>query len=226
MNFCPQTYPQSMKIIAIADLHGHLPALESADVVCIVGDITPDCYRLDADRQWLWFNDVYMPWVAGLDCRKVITVAGNHDYCFEKHKPGGTDKHIYLENNGKEIDGVSFYGTPNVVRPVTNLAFYRESEELSAIFRQIPDNLDVLLCHSSPYGVNGCGRPRDSREDLGSRELTGAIRDKEIAHIFCGHIHTGNHKTGIWRGKSITNAALCNDKKELAYPPATLAVHL
>ena len=213
-----------MKIIAIADLHGHLPALESADVVCVAGDITPDSCRQDADRQWRWFYESYIPWIGGLDCKKVITVAGNHDYCFEKYTPANTDKHIYLENNGATIAGVTFYGTPNAPKPVNNIAFCRDSGELSGIFSRIPDVLDVLICHAPPYGAGGCGHPSGGPEDLGCRELTEALRDKRIGHIFCGHIHTGNHETYLWRGKKITNVALCGDNKQPAYPPTGVAI--
>ncbi|MFI3265365.1 MAG: hypothetical protein SNG38_03040 [Rikenellaceae bacterium] len=55
-----------MKLIAIYDLHGHLPKLPEADIICIVGDITSDDHRKDGEAQWRWYNEVYLPWVESL----------------------------------------------------------------------------------------------------------------------------------------------------------------
>ncbi len=160
-----------MKIVAISDLHGHLPQLPEADIICIVGDITSDDHRKDATAQWAWYNETYLPWVESLPARKVITVAGNHDYCFLEHKPIATDK------------------------------------------------LDFLLAHSSPFGVNDCGMLGDKSEDLGNKEMTEALKDKDIRYIFCRHIHTGNHIMGEWRVKKIVNLSYCKENKIPANEP-------
>lgn len=206
-----------MRLAATSDLHGHLPVIESADLLCIAGDITPDCICRDADLQWEWFNDVFMKWVAALPCEKVLLVAGNHDYCFEKFTPVSTGKLVYLQNSGVELFGYSFWGTPNVPRPFNNFAFCQNSHQLLESFRQIPDHLDFLICHAAPFGVNDCGVWRKGLKDLGCKELTEAIQDKEISQIFCGHIHRGNHKPGVWRGKQIMNVSLTGDRKEVRY---------
>ena len=211
-----------MKIIAISDLHGHLPKLPEADVVCIVGDITSDGHRKDAAAQWRWYNEVYLFWVEALPARKVITVAGNHDYCFLEHSPISTDKHIYLENSGVTIDGYTFYGTPNTRPPMNNFAFSQKSERLTEIFNQIPDKLDFLLCHAAPFGVNNCGMLGDGSADIGNAELTEAIKDKDIGYILCGHVHTGNHTMGEWRGKKIANVSYCKESKIPAYEPVII----
>ena len=213
-----------MKLIITSDLHGHLPQLGEADVICIVGDITSDDYRKDADTQWRWYNEEYLPWIEGLPASKVITVAGNHDYCFLEHRPTLTDKHIYLENSGIEIDGVTFYGTPNTRPPINNFAFSESSERLTEVFSEIPNKLDVLLCHSAPYEVNNCGMLADSSEDIGNMELTEAIKNKDIRYIFCGHVHTGNHVMSEWRGKKIANVSYCKESKAPAYEPLILEI--
>ncbi len=208
-----------MKIVAISDLHGHLPALPEADIICIVGDITSDDHRKDVAAQWRWYNEVYMPWVESLPARKVITVAGNHDYCFLEYTPTQTDKHIYLENSGVEIDGYTFYGVPNTRPAMRNHGFSMTHEELVKIFNAVPDKLDFLLAHSSPYGVNNHGMLGDGSEDLGNKEMTEALKDKDIRYIFCGHIHTGNHSLTEWRGKKIANVSYCKENKIPAYEP-------
>lgn len=136
-----------------------------------------------------------------------------------------TEKHIYLENSGVEINGYTFYGTPNTIAwlpEMSNLAFSTEKESLRDIFNKIPDNLDFLLSHTSPYNINDCGMLGDGSEDIGNETLTEAIQDKDIRYIFCGHIHTGNHVMGKWRGKKIVNVSYCKEDKIPAYYPYIL----
>lgn len=207
-----------MRLAVTSDLHGHLPEIEPVDVMCIGGDITPDCYARDAEAQWSWFNTTFMTWVDALPCQKVLLVAGNHDYCFEAYKPASMGKLIYLENSGVELFGYSFWGTPNVPRPFHNFAFCQHHEQLVETFARIPDRLDFLICHGAPFGVNGCGVWRKGLKDLGCFELTEALMKKHISYIFCGHIHRGNHHAGLWRGKRIMNVSFCGDRKEPRYP--------
>lgn len=215
------TYIRKDKIIinATSDLHGHLPSMEPADIVCIGGDITPDCYRADAVRQAEWFYSNFIPWVESLHCEKVVLIAGNHDYCFEEIITSSpVEKLVYLNNESATVCGLLIFGTPNVPRPTHNLAFYQEPSELLKTFRTIPDRLDILLTHAAPYGVNDCALYGDTLQDIGSRELTEAIKDKEIGWIFCGHIHSGNHIPALWREKHIANVSYCDDLKKPAHP--------
>ncbi len=208
-----------MKILAMSDLHGHLPKLPEVDVVCIAGDITPYYYRQDAESQWRWYNDVYLLWVEQQPCRHLITVAGNNDYCFESYAPLSTPKHLYLENTGVVIDGVSFYGTPNTPKPCNCKAFSKRSEKLVELFHKIPQRVDVLVCHTTPHGVNECGVMASNGIDKGCIELTEALRERDIKMVVCGHIHTGNHTSAPWLGKTVVNVAHCNEYKKPEFPP-------
>lgn len=208
-----------MKIVAISDLHGHLPQLPEADVICIVGDIIPTKYNKDIDLQWKWYTETYLPWVATLPARKVITVGGNHDKFYDMYEAEQTERHIFLNNSEVEIDGYSFYGTPNISRLNEDLSFKPYDEELDQLFRHIPERLDFLLCHHAPYGANGCGFDIPFGFDIGCRELAKVICNKDIGYIFCGHIHTGNHSMGEWQGKMIANVSYSNEDKIPAYEP-------
>ena len=60
--------PEKMvKIVAISDLHGHLPAgLPEGDVLCICGDIFPldiQTYMIDCDD---WLSNIFIPWTNNL----------------------------------------------------------------------------------------------------------------------------------------------------------------
>ncbi len=214
-----------MKIVAISDLHGHLPELPTADIVCISGDIVPVAINDDIEAQWRWYNEIYLPWVESLPSRYVITVAGNHDKFVKNHKITSTDKHIYLENSGVELMGYSFYGTPNTSKLNSDLSHKPFSEELKGVFMQIPDKLDFLICHNAPYGANSVGALYgDDGKDIGSKELSEAIQDNDIGYIFCGHIHNGNHSLSWWRGKRIANVALRSESMQIEYEPLILEI--
>ncbi len=216
-----------MKIVAVSDLHGALPELPAADIICIAGDIIPRQFNKDIPAQWSWFNNHYLPWVESLPTRKVITVAGNHDKFRKHYGIISNSKHIYLENSGIEIDGFTFYGTPEIARLNDDLSFKPINEKLERIFGKIPNKLDFLICHSAPFGTNGCGvwnygvggaeDDPDSGRDIGCRELAEAIKDKQIGWIFCGHIHTGNHSPGVWRGKNIVNVSYASESAGAVY---------
>ncbi len=214
-----------MKIVAISDLHGHLPELPTTDIVCIAGDIVPVAMNDDIEAQWRWYNEVYLPWVEYLSSRYVITVAGNHDTFVKRHKIISTDKHRYLENNGVELMGYSFYGTPNTSKLDNHLTHMPYDNSLREIFETIPDKLDFLLCHHSPFGANNVGALYAGEgNDIGSKELADAVEKKDIRYIFCGHIHTGNHSLSEWRGKKIANVALRSESMQIEYEPLILKI--
>ncbi len=197
-----------MKLIAISDLHGHLPTIEHADILFIVGDIIPRPYKHNIAKQWEWYNSHFLPWLESLPHPRIIWVAGNHDKFVKHHGIISTNRVIYLENSGIEIDGLKVWGTPNISRRVD------ESNKLHRLFGKIPTRLDVLLSHSPPYGVCGTGEMAGTGIDIGSSELTKAIKDSQIRYIFCGHSHSGNRSLSLWRGKRIANVAHCNSQRE------------
>lgn len=74
-----------MKVIAISDLHGYLPKdLPSGDILCICGDIVPLDYQNDLAESIAWFDLEFVPWTDSLPYKKVIFIAGNHDFFLEK----------------------------------------------------------------------------------------------------------------------------------------------
>lgn len=83
-------YSNSMKIVAISDLHGHLPELQPCDVVTISGDILPLHIQDRYEDALCWLAGPFQDWALKLDCDKVIFIAGNHDFVFE-----------YMNDNGE-----------------------------------------------------------------------------------------------------------------------------
>ena len=214
-----------MKIVAVSDLHGYLPKPEdipACDVVCICGDFVPLEYQNDDVASIAWFTLEFVPWTDKLNCKKVIFVAGNHDFFMEhvmlgperedgsrkcrtasevlkKLLPGnnkGKHKLIYLRDNSVEIEGKKFYGTPWTTG-LPGWAFAVTEEDFAELLKQMPKKLDVLLTHMPPR-VAEMGTVLQQgcynyMSNYGSNILYEKMLDRDIHYTFCGHVHSGRH---------------------------------
>lgn len=90
-----------MIIDCIADLHGFYPELEGGDLLIVAGDLT----SRDEHGQYLRF----FHWIANLNYKKKILIAGNHDGLQEKEKlleiPADFE---YLQDSGTEYGNRTF----------------------------------------------------------------------------------------------------------------------
>lgn len=206
-----------MKIICFADTHRCIEGLDlsKSDIVLCAGDFCNSGSMEDV----IAFNR----WFSHLPCRYKILVAGNHDVCFERDPALAIsllDKNItYLQDEGIEIGGVKFYGSPWQL-PFMNWAFNLPDEDLSRKFERIPNDVDVLITHSPPYGildsVNG-------REHLGSKSLLERVYQvKPRYHIF-GHIHHGYGKH-VDKARNITfiNTGLLDESYNFVNQPVVI----
>lgn len=195
-----------MKVITISDLHGYLPEPEympEVDVVCICGDICP----LEVQRNYAeckqWYYEIFVPWAKSLNCKKVVFIAGNHDFFLERFTPDNDDKIIYLNDSSVTIDGKMFYGTPWVFN-LSRWAFNKDEVDLYDTFSYIPYHCDVLLTHTPP-AIAEVGTVRQSGwnfgRDFGSMALADAMYGRDIFYTFCGHIHSGEHTPYLYPGQ-------------------------
>ena len=213
-----------MKIIAISDLHGYLPKPEEipeCDVVCIAGDFVPLDYQDDDCKSIAWFCLDFVPWTDKLSCKKVVLVAGNHDFFMEhimlgpvredgsrkccsasevlskllpdSHK--GKHKIVYLRASSWKYQGKKFYGTPWTTG-LPGWAFSCTEEEFADRLKQMPKKFDVLITHMPPsIGDVGVVLEKGGNygRDFSSKALADAILARNIHYTFCGHVHSGNH---------------------------------
>ena len=214
-----------MRIVAMSDLHGFLYKPENVpecDVVCICGDTVPLDYQDDDVASIAWFCLEFVPWTDKLPCKKVVFIAGNHDFYLEhimlgpiredgtrkcrtasevlkKLLPGnnkGKHKLVYLRDSSFEFEGKRFYGTP-WISDLKRWAFYSDEDGLKDHWNQIPKKLDVLLTHMPP-NINDCGTVLqkgtfNNGANYGSDSLKDALLERDIKYTFCGHVHSGNH---------------------------------
>lgn len=206
-----------MKIACFADTHRCIEGLDipNGDVVICAGDFCNSGSLEDV----IAFNG----WFSRLPCRHKILVAGNHDVCFENNlavaKTFLNKNIIYLQDEAIEIEGVKFYGSPWQL-PFMNWAFNLPEDELHKKFERIPDDVDILITHSPPYGILDS---TPAKKDLGSRALLEKVyKVKPRYHVF-GHIHHGYGKY-VDKTHNITfiNASLLDEGYNFVNKPVVI----
>lgn len=187
-----------MIVDCISDLHGHYPKLEGGDLLIVAGDLTAN----DTPDQ---FQD-FFSWLSEQDYQSAVVIGGNHDNLLQKgclpflelDKP--LDISIYcLCDSTIEVDGLKIWGSPWTTKfPGMNphcMAFTVDTdEELEEKWKLIPDDIDILVTHSPPFGMlDTVDRMFGEYENVGSRSLGRFTIDHSHSiklHVF-GHIHSG-----------------------------------
>jgi Icc-related predicted phosphoesterase len=207
-----------LTIAAISDQHGFLPEVPPCDLLLIAGDICPVTnHGVDFQERWLRFE--FREWLQRLPARKIVFIAGNHDFVFEQRRdflPAGYPA-TYLQDSGIEWEGLHIWGTPWQPR-FFDWAFNLSEPELAKKWELIPDGTDILIVHGPPrdygdgvpeaHGIRRCGSP----------SLLERIRKVGPKVAVFGHIHEGR---GEWRiGDTVlANVTLVDARYNLVYEP-------
>lgn len=208
-----------MKICATSDIHGNLSGLDfgDCDICVIAGDLAPTTgfgYQ-DILRQ-IDFVETDMSRLFGeYPNTDFVVIPGNHDlfadrrtvdrYCHGLEvRPLHLPKNVhFLVNEGKTVRGVKFFGLSWV--PYINGRWAFEDgyggEHIADTCSSIPDDTDVLVTHSPPMFPTredidvSLDYDEFDRQHFGSMTIYDAIvRLKNLKYVFCGHIHSGDHK--------------------------------
>lgn len=226
-----------MKICAISDLHGYLPELKPCELVLICGDSVPLEYQASSKKTKKWYDTTFRKWAGELPCDKVLFIAGNH----ELHFPGKKiiyeslfskdDKITYLchsEYIHKSKDGKEYkiFGTP-YCKQFMNWAFMYPNEELEKIFKNIPNDLDILISHDNPYGygdivLQEC--PWADGSHIGNMPLAKAIEEKQPKYQFNGHLHSCDHSLIMIGNTKHYNCSIKDEQYNPVYEPLYLDV--
>ena len=226
-----------MKICAISDLHGYLPELKPCELVLICGDSVPLEYQASSKKTKKWYDTTFRKWAGELPCDKVLFIAGNH----ELHFPGKKiiyeslfskdDKITYLchsEYIHKSKDGKEYkiFGTP-YCKQFMNWAFIYPDEELEKIFKNIPNDLDILISHDNPYGygdivLQEC--PWADGSHIGNIPLAKAIEEKQPKYQFNGHLHSCEHSLIMIGNTKHYNCSIKDEQYNPVYEPLYLNI--
>ena len=205
-----------MIIDSISDLHGHFPELEGGDLLIVAGDLT----ATGTYQEYILFGH----WLRDQDYSNKVIIAGNHDnllqttdtiydvlYDCDYLCDSGTEFSYFIDTLPEEDEGflpsgkrtLKIWGSPWTKRfPGMNpkcMAFTVDTDEqLAEKWALIPDDTDILITHSPPFGI----LDRNFEEHhCGSLKLT--LRAAEVepkVHIF-GHIHESYGDRGVSMSK-------------------------
>ena len=174
---------EDVQVLAFSDLHRDLDAAASlversseADLVVGAGDFASIHEGLQETVEAL----------AGID-RTVSFVPGNNettDALREAAKGMGAQ---VLHGESAEADGLRLFGLGAGI-PTTpwDWSFDLSEEEATERLKHCPEDLDLLILHSPPYGhcdLSGQG------DHLGSKAILEAIERTQPKVAVCGHIH-------------------------------------
>lgn len=228
-----------MKVVAMSDLHGTLLPVEDikpCELVCICGDISPLNIQINHRKMRKWLVNEFKPWCESLPCDKVLFIAGNHDeICtnldfmysiFPKDKKVTYLFHecyVYTARDSREY---KIFGTP-YCKLFGNWSFMEIDTHLTKLYSEIPEGIDILLSHDTPYGYNDIildNVPWADGSHIGNKPLTLAILEKEPSYVFSGHLHSVDHSM-IEIGKSKKyGVSIKNEKYEPVYDPLYLNI--
>lgn len=175
-----------MKIVAISDLHGHLPEIPACDLLLIAGDVCPlTDHSVDFQRRWLGI--VFRMWLEAVPARKIVGVWGNHDIIAEDAPPMVPHvPWITLTDELVEWEGLRIYGLP-WQRRFFDWAFNLDEPELDNKYAAIPP-CDIIVSHGPPLGVGDANR---QGEQCGSARFRDKIQEIRPKLVVYGHIHEG-----------------------------------
>ncbi|MDX6707711.1 MAG: hypothetical protein QOI48_3557 [Solirubrobacteraceae bacterium] len=185
-----------MRLVALADLHGHLPQTPACDVLVLAGDLTPVRNHAPA-FQARWLDTRFRDWLEAQPAQAIVAIAGNHDFVFEQQPQlVPALPWTYLQDSSCEIAGVTFWGSPwtpwfhdwafNAPRADTSEQFLTER------YATAPEQTDVMILHGPPQGY---GDRTAAGARVGSNAALELVRRIEPALAVYGHIHEDR---GAW----------------------------
>lgn len=196
-----------IKIIATADLHGHLPEIPKCDLLLIGGDICPTANH-DRRYQANWLSGHFALWMESLPAKRIVWTGGNHDFVLQDINPakrsrfGGT----YLHNISCEIDGIKIWASP-FSPSFGNWAFMRNDSSLVEIWDDIPYDVDILMVHGPFYGSGDkvVNNWHSGDTCVGSKSLRNHLTYRDFPNLklfLTGHIHEGYGKEEVQLGNN------------------------
>ncbi len=199
-----------MRIVFISDTHGHFPKLPEGDLLVHAGDATMMGTKEQVDEFYEWLRSL-------TGFKYIIFTPGNHDFLLQGES---IIRRYTFINDGVVINGVKFWASPYSTL-FGSWAFMKSDEDLAEVWKQIPDDIDVLITHGPPR--LGVMDKTVGGVTPGSSSLLDRVREvKPKIHVF-GHIHeaAGEHYD---RGTRFINVSVCNEFYRLVNEPVVIDV--
>ena len=212
-----------MIIDCISDLHGHYPKLDGGDLLIVAGDLTA---KDDIDEYFGFFK-----WLHQQEYNRISVIAGNHDnkfrdgYIVAYATNGMLDAIDILSDSGTEFEGLKMWGSPWTktfpgMNPKCKAFTVDTEEELEEKWSLIPNDVDILITHSPPFGIFD----KSIREEYcGSKSLRNMLLSSQRfpklkLHIF-GHIHEQGGKILDTALTKFVNASHVNERYQPVNKP-------
>jgi len=204
-----------MRIVVFSDIHGQISNKltqwffdHPGDILAFAGDIQKN--HFDYGEGFLyWLNE--LPYT-----HKVITF-GNHDGNWQditalaKQYPS---IHI-LNHDTITIDGIKIFASPYSL-PFREWWFMKTEQELRELYRQIPDDVNILITHGAAFGI--LDEAMDGR-NTGSISLAKRITElKKLKYHISGHIHEAAAKVKLGKVTYI-NASILDERYRIVNNP-------
>jgi Icc-related predicted phosphoesterase len=170
------------------------------DLLLVAGDVT----NVGALEDISSFNI----WLETLPHTHKIVIAGNHDWCFQKHKEQAKERlsnAIYLEDSSVKINGLKIYGSPwqpEFFQWAFNLP---RGEELAKKWAKIPDDTDILVTHGPPFNILD---KLQEGNHTGCSDLLKRIKKVKPCLSVFGHIHEA-YGVSVRKDTTFINASIC-----------------
>jgi Icc-related predicted phosphoesterase len=162
----------------------------------------------------------FLYWFVKQPASYKVLVPGNHDLKLKTHPDAlllAKQMGIHLLNNGLvELEGIRIYGVSTTFKGHDDPRFKDSewgsiSDRVNA-WKDIPENLDLLITHQPPYGVLDLSI---KNEHLGCQMLLEKVREVKPKYHYFGHIHEQAGKTVIAFDTEFNNVACMNREYEL-----------
>lgn len=216
-----------MRIVAISDTHTYhnkmMHPIPDGDVIIHAGDFMSSGWH---KCQYVGF----LKWFNKLPHKHKIFIAGNHDRYVElyneefRNDVKALDNVTYLQDEECIINEIKFYGSPWqkwFYSWAFNFPNHHENPERAYevaknCWAKIPDDVNVLITHGQPWGIND--RAPDG-EYTGCKELMKRISHLTYLKLYIGgHIHCQYGLNEVCRNSYI-NASICNEAYAPINPP-------
>ena len=191
--------------------------VQACDILIHAGDLTENGSEQE-------FRDA-LEALCELPAEDLIVTCGNHDFfpwryphaAREIAREIGGERLKLLLDDGAYVRGLFFWGVPWCVRAGTwayGLDDLGDMDSIEARLRYVPDDVQVLLTHSPPWGVLDYHEKHYGSRAI--RNLTRRLPHLKL-HVF-GHIHEQGHSMKTGHHLSV-NAAQWEHHTQTMRPP-------